>query len=191
MEDKEEKKEEKKVGDEKEVKQKEKVAETKEATKHKVSVDYAKPLKEMIKAGNLQYADANITDEHFPINPRPNGELEVQLIQFDKTRDSGEASAELGVKGLRPVELSELLAFAAAHPDEQKKGPIVALGSQWQYPKGSPIVPYLWSDAETGERTLNLVGFYRGWGPHYRFAGVRKETEKQEATKEKEKTDKK
>ena len=155
----------------------------KEVTKHKISVDYTQPLEKMIQAGNLQWADPKITDEHFPINRRPNGELEVQLIQLDKEKGSAEALVGLSAKGLRPVELPELLALAAAYPEEQKKGPVVALGSQWQYPKGGLLVSYLWSDAITGERTLNLVGSYRNWGSFYRFAAVRIEEKQGEAQK--------
>ncbi|PIR72123.1 MAG: hypothetical protein COU42_02245 [Candidatus Nealsonbacteria bacterium CG10_big_fil_rev_8_21_14_0_10_36_24] len=137
-----------------------------------VIVDYSQTLAQMIKAGNYGWVNNDITQEHFPIAGSGKQEEEIVLFCFGKNISSGDAIAEMEKQGFRPARIEELLALGAAYPGLQKQFPIVALGSVWQDPVSSRLVPYLnwFSD----ERLLHLLWFEGGWGGDWRFAAVRK-----------------
>ncbi len=82
---------------------------------------------------------------------------------------TGEVLAEMKNRGLRPATLPELLAFGAQFPDEQRKYPIVALGSAWKYFEGCNFVPAL--VGQDNERRLSLYfdDCFTKWNSAYRF----------------------
>ncbi len=135
-------------------------------------VDYAKPLSEMIQAGHYDYLNPDITEKHFPINKRQNGYVEMKVFYFNQVMESDEVIKEMEEQGYCPAELPEGLAYAKANPDEQRKYPIVILGSVWQRWLGDRLVPCLrgWD----GERRLGLDWFGDEWYSYYRFLAVRK-----------------
>lgn len=137
-----------------------------------VTVDYARGLPEMIKAGKYDYANDDITAEHFPIVGEGKQGLEILLVHFGKDMESNDVLSELGKLGLRPATLPELLAFGETHPEIQREFPIIALGSVWQNRDGSRHVPYL--GGWCGGRELFLIWFGDRWSGDCRFAAVRK-----------------
>ena len=150
-----------------------------------VTIDYTHSLAQMIAAGKYDWVNSDITDQHFPPPSIPTGlppstgsgqatkaELKVELVHFNRTISSNDAIAELKQKGLRPATLPEFLAFGAIYPEEQRKYPIVALGSVWQYWDGDRDVPFLYCG--DSRRGLSLGWFEFGWYDDFRFAVVRK-----------------
>ncbi len=137
-----------------------------------VTVDYTQTVEEMVQAGKYDWKNSDISSKNFPVKRREPGKVEVHLIHFNRAISSDDAIKELDRMGFRLAELPELLALGAQHPDEQKKYPIIALGSVWQDPGGDRDVPYLVRN-DSG-RGLSLGWFEGGWGEDYRFAAVRK-----------------
>jgi len=135
-------------------------------------VDYTRPLAEMLKDGRFDYVNSDITEKHFPINKRPNGEVEMKLFHFNRVMESDEVIKEMAKEGYRPAESPEGLAYAKANPDEQRKYPIALLGSVWRDWYGGRLVPCLYG--VDGERSLRLGWFGHAWGSGYRFLAVRK-----------------
>ena len=149
------------------------IAQSKETTSiFPIQVNYDLRLEAAIKAGNYDWKNDDITEKHFPSKRSGQAEIEIQLFHFNKVMTSEEVIQEMDKQGYRPAELPELLAFGAKYPDEQRKYPIVALGSVYQYWDGDRYVSYLWRG--DGERDLGLIWFGVGWGASFRFAGVRK-----------------
>ena len=137
-----------------------------------VDVNYARTVEEMVEAGRYGWNNSDISSRNFPVNRRELGNLKVHLLHFNRFISSDGAIKELDKMGFRPAELPELLALGAQHPDEQRKYPIVALGSAWRSPDGGRGVPCL--DGGGSGRDLSLGWFGREWGEGYRFAAVRK-----------------
>jgi len=137
-----------------------------------VTVDYTKSLSDMIEAGNYNRVNENITADNFPMEDKGEHEVKLEYYRFDATVTGEEALKLMDEAGFRPATLPELLAFGAAHPEEQRKFPIVALGSSWRSPGGYLHVPYLCEDAR--ERDLHLCWLEHGFVPHDRFLVVRK-----------------
>lgn len=97
----------------------------------------------------------------------------MELIHFNRSIESEEAIKEMAEKDYRPATHLELIAWAEKNPDEQKKYPIVALGSE-AHVRGDRRVAYLWSDDDG--RRLSLDWNDRDWDDDYRFLAVRKES---------------
>ena len=127
---------------------------------------------EMIRAGEYDYANENITTANFPITRRGPRKLYLAHFKKDMTSEQVEAAvAAMGDKELAKVE--DLLAVGAhpKHKELQRKFPIICLGSSAVL-DGSRRVPYLhrWPD----ERRLYLYYYGHGWGGHCRFLLVGK-----------------
>lgn len=139
---------------------------------YSVVVDYNLSLADMIKAGEYDWINDDITSEHFPIQGEGKQELEIILLHFDRYVSSDEANKEIDKAGYRSATLPELLALGASQPELQRQFPIIALGSVWQDRHGACFVPCLLSDG--AERSLRLGWLDNAWYPGYRFAIVRK-----------------
>ncbi len=137
-----------------------------------VTFDMALVMADMVKAGNYNYANPNITSENFPLDAEGKTEDEVFILHFDRTITSEQAIAEMDKKGLRPATITHALAFGAQHPEEQRKYPIIFLGSSWVDSDGRRRVPCL--DVGGDKRRLDLDWFSYGWLASCRFAAVRK-----------------
>ena len=141
-------------------------------------VDYTQPLRHLIDDNHFDYVNSDITEKHFPINKRSNDKVEMkvfsteELVGKTKTVTSEEVERALDQKGYRTAELPEALAYAKANPDEQRKYPIVILGSVWRLWYGDRGVPYLWG--HSGGRSLGLDWCGLRWVSVYRFLAVRK-----------------
>ena len=139
----------------------------------KIAVNYCLSLKNTISAGKYDSVDPDINDKNFPIERHGHEEVEAKLVRFNRNIGSEDAIKELDKMkpSLRPANLAELLAFGAKFPDEQRKYPIVALGSVWRRTYGR-YVASLWGGVDG--RGLGLGWFDSAWSAYYRFLAVRK-----------------
>jgi hypothetical protein len=141
---------------------------------YNIVVDYGRSLKQMIKAGNYDWVNKNITAEHFPVKGKGKHELSVTLFHFNRTTRSDDAIAEMNKQGFRPAKIEELLFLGEKYPDIQREFPIVSLGCVWWNPDGSRYVPCL--SRRGSKRELNLGCFRNDWHDCCRFLAVRKQT---------------
>lgn len=140
-----------------------------------LTVDYARSVKDGVKAGRYDWKNDDITDDHFP-HDRKRGTVatEVILVHFGRNMSSDAVEAALDRLGLKSADLPTLLALGSneATRDLQRGFPIVALGSEWQDPDGGRNVPYL--DWYRDKRHLDLDWRDDDWLVNYRFAALRK-----------------
>lgn len=138
-----------------------------------VTVDYEQSLKEMIKAGNYDWVNSDITADHFPDRGEGKMECSLVLVCFDRSMTSDSVLKELEARSLQPGNIRELLAFAASYPEKQREFPIIALGSIWTALDGIRRVPYL-GGYVSEERDLSVVWFDYDWHANCRFLARRK-----------------
>ena len=138
-----------------------------------LTVNYAQVLAEAIKDGTFDWKNGDIVEKNFPNIDHESGEqnLMVKLFHFGRDMSSEDAVKAMDKDGFRPATLRELLAYAVKNPDEQRKYPIVGLGSFWQHLLVRNV-PCL--DIDGGERLLYLLWWSYVWVGHYRFLAVRK-----------------
>lgn len=125
---------------------------------------------DMIAAGNYDRVNPNITKARFPVPENLVLDSETKMFHFNRDISSDDAIAEMG-KDWRPATFYELLDYGIKNPEEQRRYPIVALGSL-AVVGGAPRVACL--DGNVSERDLDLRGFALGWGRGSRFLAVRK-----------------
>ena len=137
-----------------------------------ISIDYSKSLAQMIQAGKYDYVDPDITEAYFP-KGKAGGKAEFNLELFhpNKAMSSDQVLVEMKNRNLRPAELPMGLAFAEKYPEEQRKVPIVILGSIWRDCYGGRGAPCLYGGA--GGRRLRLYWFGLDWDESYWFLTVR------------------
>lgn len=138
-----------------------------------ITVDYSLLIEEMIEAGKYDWKNDNITAENFP-HDSTLGEVEIEAEYVHYNRNMGYDAVidDLNARGMRPATMVELLVFGAAFPDEQRKFPIVALGSVCEDRGGGRYVGCLYRSGS--ERDLNFHYVASDWGAYYRFLAVRK-----------------
>lgn len=134
-------------------------------------VDYANAFHLEVANGTYDYANPNITHLNFPTDKRGTEEVDLELLHFDRGMTSEEVLRECDRLGYRAANARETLAFGRTHKEEQRKYPIVALGSSCVV-YGYRHVLVLYSDSTY--RYLNLYWFDDGWYSFYRFLVVRK-----------------
>lgn len=137
-----------------------------------ITVDYSKTLAEMIAAGKYDYANLNITSKRFPAKDSGKKELVPAILHYAKPMSSEDVIREMDKRGLRPATIHELCVYGEKYPDEQRKYPIVALGSVWRVFGGLPCGVYL--DSYGSERLLDLSVWGDGWHGDHRFLAFRK-----------------
>ena len=137
-----------------------------------IVVNYDLSLEDAIAAGDYQTVNSSITSKTFSSAQHGQAELQINLIRFEQRMTSEDVLRELEKEGLRAVELRELLAFGATHPDVQRKFSVVGLGSVWHDRKGYRNVPCLYAASEG--RYLDLHWWDDAWYSHSRFAVVSK-----------------
>ena len=138
----------------------------------RVAIDRSKSLGAMIEEGRYDWTNSDITAAHFPVKGDGIRESDLFHVHLNCSVSTEEALAALDARGLRPVTIEELLAFGATFPEEQRKFPIVALGSVWQLLDGRRACAYLHGGA--GGRRLHLYWLGGGWDSSCRFLAARK-----------------
>ena len=140
-----------------------------------LSVDYSQTLEQMIAAGHYDWKNDNITAKKFPVVGNGIVQFEAKVFHFDRdtsSQDNVDAiKAADPANPWEPAKTEHLLAFGAKYPEEQRKYPIVALGSVAEV-DGDRRVPYLYRFG--AGRRLDLGWWGIGWGGFCRFLAVRK-----------------
>lgn len=141
-----------------------------------VHVNYNLTVAEMVAAGKYDWANSDISFEHFPPDPsRPMTEsVCVEIVRYGCPMSNEDIDRDFEKRGLRNATLPELLALGAEHPDEQRNGAIAARGSVWHGSLGDRGVAYLCRAAAGSGRGLDLRWIERDWQRWWRFAAVRK-----------------
>jgi hypothetical protein len=145
------------------------------STRYQITVDYSLSVEQAVAQGRYDWSEPAITCERcLPQNScRGQVQVVVGLVCFNLPIKSDQAIVQLDRCGLRPAQLSELLALGAQYPEQQRQYPIVALGSVWSDQSGCQRVLLL--GVRDFDRTLEL-GEYGGgcWDADVRFAAIRK-----------------
>lgn len=136
----------------------------------RLMVDYGQSLEQMIDAGRYDYANNDITTKRFPIKGEGKVEFEGRYFHFNRTTSSKNAIAAMKEAGWEPANIEHLLVLGEKYPDEQRKFPIIGLGSVAEV-RGNRSVPYLYRDGSG--RGLNLYWFDDDWDGYCRFLAVR------------------
>lgn len=114
----------------------------------------------------------SFTAEHFPLGQKPDYEYDLVLVEFDHEPTKDEVLAEFKEHGLERPEVEDILAFGAAHPDVQRKFPVVALIPRpWRRQDGYEYVPDLGKYVEG--RYLSISCIDSGWLRRSRFLARR------------------
>ncbi len=142
------------------------------------SVVYVQPTFEELKCRFPAYVNPNCKGKRFDSIERCKGvstenrEVAFEYVHMDCDASTDEVLAEMDRCVLRPALYEELLGFAEKYPDEQRKYPIVALGSETLV-YGDRYVACLWGGGHGRYLSLYWVGC--DWDDGYdRFLAVRK-----------------
>lgn len=124
-------------------------------------------LERMLAACKFDWVNDNITPKNFPVENEPADDTEYELVCLEKYASTDEAEAEINNRGFLTATLADLLLYVRKNPEEQRKYPIVALGSRWQVSDGRWFSPC--ANGWIGKRFLSL--YYRevDWRGFYRF----------------------
>ena len=136
----------------------------------KQTVNYDRSVADSLKAGKYDWTNSDITDENFPSTEKGKREVEFGMFHFNKTMGSEDIIAKMKLEGFRPATMKEKLAYGEKNPEEQRKHPIVALGSVAKL-NGDRRVGCLLSVGSG--RYADLRYFDNGWGGGCRCLAVR------------------
>lgn len=128
-------------------------------------------LQRLIAAGKYDYVNPNINNDKFPVPENFILSEEPKVFHFNRDISSEDVAKEMEKEGYEPAMIWDLLDYGAKNPEEQRKYPIVGLGSVGEV-HGRRRVPYL-CGSDSG-RSLDLGWWDDDWNAHYRFLGVRK-----------------
>lgn len=141
----------------------------------KAMVEYAQPTYEDLKTA-FDWVDSDYRAAKFEAIDRCKGvarvagELTLHYVHLGRDASTDEILAEMDRLGFRPALYEELLAFGRQYPDEQRKYPVVALGSTWVISSGRRGVAVLFGGGSG--RYLSLGWYGVGWGGGCRFLAV-------------------
>ncbi len=142
-----------------------------------IPVDYNKSLEQMIASGNYDWKNSDLTASRFPVIGEGIVEYEFKYVHPNQAVSSETAvdliKKEDSENPWEPAKVEHLLAFGAAFPDEQRKFPIVGLGSVGEV-GDDRRVPCLYR--YDSRRVLYLYWWDYDWYSGYRFLAVRKVT---------------
>jgi hypothetical protein len=125
----------------------------------------------MIAAGRYDWKNGDITAKRFPIEGKGTVEFEAVLIHFNRNISSENAKKQIEEAGYEAAKTEHVLSFGANYPEEQRKFPIVALGSVAGV-GGRRHVLFL-GRGDSG-RGLDFDWWFGDWGSDCRFLAVRK-----------------
>ena len=126
----------------------------------------------MIAAGQYDWENNDITTKRFPLHASDGiVEFEARYFHFDRNISSEDAIEEIKKAGWEPAKIEHVLSHGKTFPEEQRKFPIVGLGSVARV-RGDRGVPCL--GRCDSRRWLSLSWFGYGWNPLCRFLAVRK-----------------
>ncbi len=113
-----------------------------------------------ISAGNYGWTNSDLTEKRFPVTEDQLGEWEWKLFHFDRSISSEEAIRLMKEDGYEAGQIGHILTFGEINPEEQRKYPIIGLGSVAKVGLRR-FVPVLGRDC--GRRRLDLSWLDRDW----------------------------
>jgi len=139
---------------------------------YSVTVPYrgTETITDLLAAGRYDWTNDDITDEHYPQEKSGDEEVAIELVHIGHAVSSEDAIKELKMRGLRPANVAEILAFGTAYPDVQPKCPVISLGQGWHNPGDYGVVYLSGSGAKW---RVDLSWFENDWSRLCCFAGVR------------------
>ena len=137
----------------------------------KIVMDYTMNFADMIKAGEYNWTNDNITEKRFKVVGEGKKSVVVELIHFNRVMDSDKVEKKFEKAGLRAGTIEELLAFGATFSETQRRFPIVALGSVAEIGGYRHVACLRMVD---DERYLDLCWWGDVWRGVCRFLAVRK-----------------
>lgn len=142
-----------------------------QAIRNTITVASDLALEQRIALGKYVWINSDINEKRFPHDTTTVGEWEYDLYYPNRDISSEDAVASAEVDGWIVAKAEHLLAYGESFPEEQRKYPIIALGSVCEV-GGYRCVLGLW-DVD-GRRRLCLSYWSGGWGSDCRFLRVRK-----------------
>lgn len=139
----------------------------------RVTVDYGLTIAQAIQEVNCDWVNSDINDQNFSVLKMGEERSTFVYVRFDRVATTVEVLEYMKQNNLVPADIKQLLAFGKQNPDEQRKYPIVELGSGWLSSAGDRHVAYL--SVDDGKRKLNLLpwGTPGGqWVECYRFLAI-------------------
>jgi hypothetical protein len=141
----------------------------------RLTVNHDQTLEAMIATGKYDWKNDDITAKRFPLTGEGLVEVEACLFHFDRSISSEDAVKAIETADKQnpwtPGQIEHVLSFGAFFPEEQRKYPVVGLGSVVEV-SGLRHVPELWEDG--AGRRLDLSWWKGDWDEDYRFLAVRK-----------------
>ena len=150
--------------------------------RHIITVDYNKPLKDMIAAGRYDYVEEDLTPRRFQVKGTGIVRLEPKLFHFEG-RTFKENAIDLIVGLIKaddkdnpwePATIEALLAYGAKHPRKQLKHSIMAFGSVVKIGKYYAVPSLERDGVRWDERNLIFHYCHFACGDDGRFLAVRK-----------------
>lgn len=126
---------------------------------------------ERIALGAYDWQNPNITNKRFQHDVTTVGEWEYDLYHLDCDISSDDAKSQAEVDGWVVAKAEHLLAYGKQSPEEQRKFPIIALGSVWGVGADRRVLG-LWGVDD--KRYVYLYYWDGGWLRFCRFLRVRK-----------------
>ncbi|MCX6786943.1 MAG: hypothetical protein NTY93_00210 [Candidatus Kaiserbacteria bacterium] len=141
----------------------------------RLTVDYGQSLEQMVAAGHYDLKNDDITAKRFTIKGEGIIQFEAHYFHFNRTISSDDAVKEIEKSDTAnpwsAAKIEHVLSHGATFPEEQRKFPIIGLGSVAEV-DGDRNVPCL--DRDGSYRRLDLNWWSDDWDPNYRFLAVRK-----------------
>ncbi len=132
-------------------------------------VYYGAKVEDLVRMGNYDYANPNITSGSFPSKRRGMQEIEVELVNRGDAQRIEQALRLLDQMGFRPAELRELLVLGVADPRFPDRAfAVVALDVPWESRPIAERIPGIYMHGS--KRILNLGT----WGGDILLAAVKK-----------------
>lgn len=125
---------------------------------------------ERMVTGHYEWTSSNLTEARFPVTANQVGEWEWKLFHFDQNISSDEAIRLMKKDGYDAGQIGHILAFGEKYSGEQRKYPIIGLGSVAKIVLKRDV-PVLWR--VDGRWQLGLRWYDTDWNPLCRFLGVR------------------
>ncbi len=126
---------------------------------------------ERIFRGNYGSINCSLTEDMFPVTEDQHGEWEWKLFRFKENLSCENLIRLIKKDGFEPAQTGHILTFGEINPEEQRKYPIIGLGSIAEVGLGR-VVLGPWSDYD--RRELHLYWFVDDWRDYFRFLGVRR-----------------
>jgi len=125
----------------------------------------------LVAAGDYDWVDRHVTDEHFPPCGGMPAEFAIELVEFDGFLSKGDVHRQLIQRTLRPANTAELLALCAMRPELPTDSlTIVGLGQSW---RDASRRLHVVSVTRLGRRrAAGLAWADREWNSKIQFAAI-------------------